>query len=45
MIKSGDIFITSIDRGFYGALRIVKIGKLDNFDTECYLIATTNYRR
>ena len=47
MINSGKIFITKLERGFFGAFRIIKIGKIDDcnddFDTESFLIAITKY--
>ena len=42
MIKQGDIFIIKLDRGFYGAFRVLIVG-LDKNDKTVYLIATTNY--
>ena len=29
MVKQGDIYITKLERGFYGAIRIVKTGKIN----------------
>lgn len=44
MIQNGDIFITKLERGFYGALRILKTqGKFDFSKCEFLLIATTSY--
>lgn len=42
MTKQGDIYIIKLDRGFYGAFRILIVG-LDENDKTVYLIATTNY--
>jgi hypothetical protein len=43
MIRSGDVFVTTLEQGFYGAFRILKIGKILDFDTDSYLIGITNY--
>nr|WP_315158791.1 DUF4240 domain-containing protein [uncultured Flavobacterium sp.] len=44
MINNGDIFITKLDRKFFGAFRIIKTkGKFDFSDYEFYLISVTNF--
>ena len=43
-MKEGNIYITRLERDFYGAIRILKTGKLDfTGDSTCMLIATTKY--
>lgn len=44
MINNGDIFITKLERDFYGAFRIIKTkGELDFLEDEVFLIAITSY--
>lgn len=43
MIRCGDVFVTTLERGLYGAFRILKIGKILDFDTDSYLIGITDY--
>lgn len=43
-VNEGDIFITRLERGFFGAFRILKTKcKLSFSDNDFYLIAITNY--
>lgn len=43
MIQSGDIFITRLQRNFFGAFRVIKKGKFDFSDYDFYLITITSY--
>ena len=45
MVKEGDIFITQLERGFFGAFRVLKTNIRFDFlkKTDCYLIALTPY--
>ena len=45
MINSGDVFITKLERGFFGAFRVLKTGGRFDFakNEEFYLIALTSY--
>ena len=44
MISDGDIFITKLERGFFGAFRVLKTGgRFDFSKNEFYLIALTSY--
>ncbi len=44
MINNGDVFITKLERGFFGAFRILKVGGHFGFSKdEFFLIAITSY--
>jgi len=44
MINNGDIFITKLDRNFFGAFRVIKTkGKFDFSDYEFFLISITSF--
>jgi len=44
MINNGDVFITKLERGFFGAFRVLKTGGHYDFSNEeFYLIALTSY--
>ena len=44
MIHAGDVFITELERGFFGAFRVLKTGGRFSFsEEEFYLIALTSY--
>jgi hypothetical protein len=44
MINNGDIFITKLDRNFFGAFRVIKTkGKFDFSDYEFFIISITSF--
>ena len=43
MLEQGDIYITELERGFYGAFRIIRKGRIEGLKGELYLISITSY--
>ena len=43
MLEQGDIYITKLERGFFGAFRIIKKGDIEGLRSETYLISVTSY--
>jgi hypothetical protein len=43
MIQNGDIFITRLERNFFGAFKVIKKGKFDFSDYDFYIITITSY--
>ena len=43
MLDQGDIYITELERGFYGAFRIIRKGIIEGLNSEMYLISVTSY--
>lgn len=42
MTKTGNIYLTKLGRGLFGAFKILQIGQLPNDDTELMMVAVLN---